>query len=343
MLDEPLLAVKDLTTEISTESGSLRAVDGVSLTVHAGEAVALVGESGSGKSITALSILSLVPDPPVRVTGGQVLFKGEDLLRAEEERLRQIRGDQIGMVFQEPAAALNPVLTVGEQVAETVRAHREVGRAEARRQAVRLLTRVGIPDAERRYRAYPHQLSGGMQQRVMLAAAMICEPDLLIADEPTSALDVTTQAQIMALLRELQQGEQGLALLLISHDLALVADVCSRVVVLYAGEVVEQSPCVEIFERPAHPYTAALLRSIRSFDDRVDGGAGSLVELPSAAKPKIGCRFAPRCDRVQAACRGDRLELRDLVEGRRARCLFPLLQEQESGPGTTRARREGEA
>ena len=307
MLDEPLLAVKDLTSEITRSGGSLRAVDGVSLTVRSGEAVALVGESGSGKTVTALSILGLMPDPPCRVTGGEVRFKGQDLLRLDEERLRQIRGDQIGMVFQEPAAALNPVLSIGEQVAETVRAHREgVSRAEARRRAVELLARMGIPDAARRYRAYPHQLSGGMLQRVVLATALICEPDLLIADEPTSALDVTTQAQIMALLSELQQGERRLALLLISHDLALVAQACSRVVVLYAGQVVEQATVDHLFEGPGHPYTAALLRAIRSLDGAADGAERSAAALPRAEAPDRagpGCCFAPRCTQVQPACR----------------------------------------
>jgi oligopeptide/dipeptide ABC transporter ATP-binding protein len=332
MTDEPLLAVKDLTTEFRTAAGPLRAVDRVSLSVAAGEAVGIVGESGCGKSVTALSILSLIPDPPGRISGGEVLFKGEDLLRAAGERLRRLRGDRIGMVFQEPASALNPVFTAGEQVAEVVRAHRGERRARARQQVIELFARVGIPDPERRYRAYPHQLSGGMQQRVMLAMAMICEPDLLIADEPTSALDVTTQAQIMHLLQE-RLRHRGTALLLISHDLGLVAEACHRVVVLYAGQVVESAPAAALFEAPAHPYTAALLRSIRSFSatGRLYALPGGLPDLHAEAAARPGCRFAERCPQVQPGCRTRRPELRPVAPGREVRCVAPLIAEAGEG------------
>jgi peptide/nickel transport system ATP-binding protein len=326
MAHEPLLAVRDLVTEFRTEKGPLRAVSGVSLTVYPGQTLGIVGESGCGKSVTALSILRLIPDPPGRIVSGRVLFRGEDLLTVDQERLREIRGDRIAMVFQEPMSALNPVFTVGEQVAEVVRVHRGVSARAAREQAIDLFRQVGIPSPAERFSAHPHQLSGGLQQRVVLAMALICEPELLIADEPTSALDMTLQAQIMDLMRQLSRSRQNMATILISHDLSLVAEVCDRVLILYAGQVVEEAPARTCFETPAHPYTAALLRSIGSFDAR----GGRLVEIPGSP-PDLRCevalrrcRFVERCDRARERCRERSPALEEIAPDRAARCFYPL-------------------
>jgi peptide/nickel transport system ATP-binding protein len=341
MAHEPLLAVRDLVTEFRTEKGPLRAVSGVSLTIFPGQTLGIVGESGCGKSVTALSILRLIPDPPGRIVGGQVLFHGEDLLTVDQERLRELRGDRIAMVFQEPMSALNPVFTVGEQVAEVVRVHRGASSRTARQQVVDLFRQVGIPSPEERFSAHPHQLSGGLRQRVVLAMALICEPELLIADEPTSALDTTLQAQIMDLMRKLSQSRQNMATMLISHDLSLVAEACDRVVILYAGQVVEEAPARPCFETPAHPYTAALLRSIGSFA----AGGGRLFEIPGAPPdlrsefrstrsapkgredPEFGlrrCRFLERCDRARQRCREQPPPLEERAPDRLVRCFYPL-------------------
>jgi peptide/nickel transport system ATP-binding protein len=318
----PLLSVRELSVEFATPRGPLRAADGVSLDVEEGETVGLVGESGCGKSVTALSILGLVPSPG-RITGGQVVFEEEDLLTLPERRLQTIRGDRIAIVFQEPLSALNPTMRVGEQVAEGLRAHRGASVREARAAAAALLSRVGIPDVEECCRAYPHQLSGGMRQRVLIAGALICGPRLLIADEPTTALDVTLQAQVLELLAKTQR-ESGMGLLLVTHDLALVAESCRRVVVLYAGQVVEQGPVARCLTAPAHPYTAALLRAVRSL-----GGPGPLAEIPGALPdpcepPPSGCRFADRCERAQPDCRAAVVGLDLRGEGWTARCIHPL-------------------
>jgi peptide/nickel transport system ATP-binding protein len=326
-MDEPvLLDVHDLVTELRTEQGAVRAVDGVALRLSAGESVGLVGESGCGKSLTALSILRLVPDPPARITGGRVLFRGEDLLAADERRLRQIRGNQISMVFQEPMSALNPVLAVGEQVAEALRLHQGLSRAEAAARSEELFRRVGIPSPAERLRAYPHQLSGGMRQRVVLAMALACRPSLLLADEPTTALDVTVQAQILALLREEQAN--GMALLLITHDLGIVGESCSRVVVLYAGQVVEESLTVDLFRAPRHPYSGHLLRAARALDRRRPGDLPEIPgSLPALHRLPRGCRFARRCARAAADCRAAPVALSS-DGGRSVRCLHPLEEGQ---------------
>jgi peptide/nickel transport system ATP-binding protein len=313
-----LLELKNLTTAFPGEGGLLKAVDGVSFSLRKGEVLCLVGESGCGKSMTALSILQLVP-PPGSIIGGEVLFDGRDLLKMETEEIRLIRGDRISMVFQEPMSALNPVFSLGDQVSEVLRVHRGMNREEAGLKAVELLGQVGIPDPERRAGEYPHQMSGGMQQRSLIAMAMACEPDLLIADEPTTALDVTVQAQILRLMERLIRGHDR-SLLLITHDLGVVAEVADRVCVMYAGVIVEISSVKPLFKDPWHPYTMGLMASLpspgqRSFNP-IPGSVPDLVDMPS------GCRFHPRCPRAQEVCGRDEPELVE-TGGRAVRCFFP--------------------
>jgi oligopeptide/dipeptide ABC transporter ATP-binding protein len=287
-----MLEVRDLRTHFHTRAGLLKAVDGVSFRVGAGETLAIVGESGSGKSVTALSILRLVPQPPGRIAGGQVLLDGVDLLTLPEARMAQVRGNAVSMIFQEPMAALNPVMTIGEQIGEVLAAH---GRSGARQRTLELLDLVRIPDRHSRIDDYPHRLSGGMRQRVMIAMALACRPKVLIADEPTTALDVTIQAQILELLRELQ-AEIGMAMVFITHDLGVVAEIADRVVVMYAGRKVEEAPVADLFARPMHPYTQGLLAATASLQE-IPGGIPSLIGLSPA------CPFADRCARVMAECR----------------------------------------
>jgi peptide/nickel transport system ATP-binding protein len=327
----PLLEVEELVTRVRSEAGERSVVDGVSFTVGAGETVALVGESGCGKSMTALSILRLVPEPAARVASGAVRLRGRDLLALDPSELRRVRGREVAIVFQEPMSALNPVLRVGEQVAEAIRL--ETDRETARRRALTLLARVGIPEPELRYRAFPHQLSGGMRQRVLIALALARDPALLIADEPTTALDLTLQAQIVALLASLQR-ERGMGLLLITHDLALARE-SARLVVLYAGQVVESGPTAGLLASPRHPYTAALLDAARALSHGAPGSAAPLPELPGTVPDPsrgwpAGCRFAARCGRADDVCRAalPPLERRD---ARELRCLHPL--EDPDGAG----------
>jgi ABC-type dipeptide/oligopeptide/nickel transport system ATPase component len=261
MAEAPVLEVRDLRTHFVTDDGVVKAVDGVSFDVKAGETLGIVGESGCGKSVTSLSILRLIPNPPGRIAGGEILFKGVNLLGLSDPEMRKIRGNDISMIFQEPMTSLNPVYTCGEQIMEAVMLHQKVGRAEARTRAIEMLHLVGIPSPEQRVDEYPHQLSGGMRQRVMIAMALSCQPEVLIADEPTTALDVTIQAQILELLNRLQE-EMGMAILLITHDLGVVAETCDRVAVMYAGHIVEYAGVEEIFEQPRMPYTTGLLGSI---------------------------------------------------------------------------------
>jgi oligopeptide/dipeptide ABC transporter ATP-binding protein len=302
----PLLEVKGLHTEFRTGAGLVRAVDGVSYTVDPGETVAIVGESGSGKSVGAMSILRLIPDPPGRITEGQILFDGRDLLSLTEDEMRAVRGSEIGMVFQEPMTSLNPVLTIGRQITETLQQHRGADRATADRRAVELLTLVGIADPERRLRQYPHQLSGGMRQRIMIAIALTCEPRLIIADEPTTALDVTIQAQILELMAGLTR-RLNVALIIITHNLGVVARYAKRVNVMYAGRLVESGEAAEVYHDPRHPYTMALLRSVPRLDrprqarlDPVEGQPPDLTRLDD------GCAFRPRCRFAVAACAASR-------------------------------------
>jgi len=314
----PLLEIRGLSVSFQTDAGPVLAVRGVDLALVEGETLALVGESGCGKSVTALSILRLVETPPGAYEAGQILLSGEDLLRVSERRIREVRGNDVAMIFQEPMTSLNPVFPVGEQVAEAIELHQEVSAEEARARAVEALRRVGIPAPEQRVDEYPHQLSGGLRQRVMIAMALACSPRLLIADEPTTALDVTIQAQILELIAKLQ-AELGMAVLLITHDLGVVAETAHRVAVMYAGHVVEEAPVLELFERPRHPYTAGLLSS----RPRLDVGGGKLVPIegsvPDALHVPPGCAFHPRCPHAVERCRREVPPL--VVEGsRRAAC-----------------------
>ena len=315
-----LLEVDGLKTHFFTRDGVVRAVDGVSFRVHAGETVAVVGESGCGKSVTSLSILRLVASPPGRIVAGRLLFEDRDLLALDEAGMRDIRGNEIAMVFQEPMTSLNPVLTVGRQIGEALTLHRGLSRAEARRRSVDLLGQVGIPEPARRADQYPHQLSGGMRQRVMIAMALACHPRLLIADEPTTALDVTIQAQILDLMQRLKE-ESGAAILLITHDLGVVAEMAQRVVVMYAGRKVEEAPVDELFARPLHPYTRGLMKCIPRLDDP---GARRLAEIPgmvpSLREPLQGCYFAARCPHATERCRRDYPPLEQKAAGHVVAC-----------------------
>jgi peptide/nickel transport system ATP-binding protein len=315
-----LLEVADLRTQFFSEDGITRAVDGVSFVIAPGETLGLVGESGCGKSVTALSLLRLLPRNG-RVVSGEVRFEGNDLLLLSEAEMRDIRGNRIAMIFQEPMTSLNPVHTIGEQIAEAVRIHQGLARAAAMARATEMLRLVRIPDAERRVGDYPHQFSGGMRQRAMIAMALACSPTLLIADEPTTALDVTIQAQILRLMLELKE-RIGAAVLLITHDLGVVAETCQRVIVMYAGRTVEQAPVLELFDHPAHPYTRGLLTSIPH-------GAGRrrkrLLEIPgvvpSLREPIVGCAFAPRCGLAVDACRREAPPIRAIAPGHHVACF----------------------
>jgi oligopeptide/dipeptide ABC transporter ATP-binding protein len=291
--DGPLLEVRGLATSFYTRDGIVRAVDGIDFTVGRGEIMGLVGESGCGKSVTSLSIMRLVASPG-RVERGQIIFDGTDLLTLPSEAMRELRGDRISMIFQQPQSSLNPVWTVGRQIAEVLEIHRDMKPAAARSRTLELLQMVGIPDPERRLGSYPHEISGGMAQRIMIAMALACEPELLIADEPTTALDVTIQAQILDLMRDLRD-QTGTAIILITHDLGVVAEMCDRVAVMYAGEIVEQTDVMTLFKEPLHPYTRGLIASIPIVGDVkeelavIPGNVPNLIDLPK------GCRFAPRC------------------------------------------------
>jgi oligopeptide/dipeptide ABC transporter ATP-binding protein len=322
-VNQTLLKIKDLTVQFHNADGIARAVDGVSFDLAAGETLGLVGESGCGKSVTALSILNLIPSPPGRIESGRIHFENQNLLGLDTEKLRRIRGHDIAMIFQEPMTSLNPVLSIGRQVAEPLVVHKGYSMSEAMAEATAWLEHVKIPAARNRLRDYPHQLSGGMRQRVMIAMAMICGPKLLIADEPTTALDVTIQAQILALMLELKAQMQT-SLLLITHDLGVVAQVAARVLVMYAGQIIEEGPITEIFDQPFHPYTQGLLKSIPRLGDRLERGAGRLDEIPGTVPPTaamiIGCKFADRCHCVFETCREQRPELFQIRPGHRARC-----------------------
>lgn len=302
-----LLELRGLRTYFPTDDGFAQAVDGVDLTVERGETVALVGESGCGKSVTALSILDLVP-PPGQVRTGEVLFKGRDLRKLEAEELRRLRGNEIAMVFQEPMTSLNPVYTVGEQIAETVRHHRGLDRRAARAVALEMLELVGIPSPQERLDAYPHQLSGGMRQRVVIAIAMSCDPALLIADEPTTALDVTVQAQILGLFARLQE-RSGMGLLLITHNLGLVAETADRVCVMYAGRIVEEAAVDQLLRKPRHPYTIGLMRSLPERARRGEPLETIAGTVPDPARFPSGCRFRPRCPLAREECEESEPEL----------------------------------
>jgi len=322
-----LLEVNNLQTHFPTRAGLVKAVNGVSFHLDCGELLGLVGESGCGKSITALSIMRLIA-PPGKIVGGEILFDGKNLLTFSEQQMRELRGDDIAMIFQDPMTSLNPVFTIGEQIAEALRLHRKLSRKEAREAAIEAMREVAIPDPGRRVKDYPHQLSGGMRQRVMIAMALACNPRLLIADEPTTALDVTIQAQILELLNELRQ-HRDLAVLLITHDLGVVAEVADRVAVMYTGRIVEESDVEELFLRPKHPYTEGLLRSVPKLTPEHVAKSERLETIegvvPSPTRLPPGCHFAPRCPYCMPRCTEEEIPLYELESGAKVRCvLFDL-------------------
>ncbi len=318
--ERPLLSIEGLVTTFRMRGGAGNAVDGVDLTIRRGETVGLVGESGCGKSMTAMSVMGLLPEM-AKITAGRIDFAGEDLSKYTRSQMLKITGDRISMIFQEPMTSLNPVKTVGAQVREAILLHQKISRREARARVIDIFRKVGIPEPEKRYGAYPHQLSGGLRQRVMIGMAMVSSPDLLIADEPTTALDVTIEAQILRLMRALQK-EQGASILMITHNLGVVAEICDRVYVMYAGQVVEKADVRQLFKCPAHPYTAGLLRSLpglRAKDERLESIRGM---VPSLTGMPPGCRFSPRCDRACERCRKEAPPLYDLGNGHAARCFL---------------------
>ncbi len=320
MTEAPLLSIQGLRTVFRTDNGDIAAVDGVDLAVSRGKTLGIVGESGCGKSVLSLSIMRLVP-PPSRVADGKILFDGVNLLDLPMPEMRAIRGRRIGMIFQEPMTSLNPVFTVGDQIAEAIRAHdRTASGTELRKRAIAALDRVRIPAAARRLDEYPHQMSGGMRQRVMIAMALACQPDLLIADEPTTALDVTVQAQILDLLRDLQ-AQSGMAIVLITHDLGVVAEMADQVAVMYAGRVVEYAPCPSLFDDPQHPYTLGLLGSIPKIDETADRLLAIEGTVPPPFDLPSGCRFHPRCVFAEPECTRHDPPLRFLGEDHRVACL----------------------
>ena len=318
---EPLLKVRGLRTYFFTEAGTARAVDGVDLDIGKGEVVGLVGESGSGKSVTALSVWRLIPDPPGRIVSGSITYKGRDLLKMPLEEIRNIRGQEISMVFQEPMTSLNPVFTIGMQVMEVIQAHEDCSRGEAFERAVQMLELVGIPEARLRMQDYPHHFSGGMRQRVMIAIAVACGPALLIADEPTTALDVTIQAQILELMLRLKAKQPDAAVLLITHNLAVVAETCQRVVVMYGGKVQEVAPVERLFDAPQHPYTKGLLESLPSVEGPRTARLPAIPGLvPSIHNLPAGCKFCTRCEMKVERCETEEPELIEVAPGHLVRC-----------------------
>ena len=323
MADERLLDVKNLKTYFFTDEGVVRAVDGVDLYIKQGETLGVVGESGCGKSVTALSIMKLIPQPPGKIVDGEMIYNGINLVDLPANRMRKIRGKEISMVFQEPMTSLNPVFTCGEQIAEALRLHEGLGRREAMDKTVDMLKLVHIPNAERRVKEYPHQLSGGMRQRIMIAMALSCNPKLLIADEPTTALDVTIQAQILELLNELK-AKLKMAVMLITHDMGVIAETAQRVVVMYAAKVAEEAPVGDLFKEPLHPYTQGLLRSIPRIDlaaterRRLETIPGTVPTLRGEIAP--GCRFAPRCPFVKSVCTEKDPVLKEVKPGHKVSC-----------------------
>ena len=318
----PLLEIKGLKTHFSTDDGILQAVDGVDISINKGETLCVVGESGCGKTVTAMSILKLIAMPPGRIAAGQIIFEGRDLVPLTSNQLDEIRAKEIGFIFQEPMTSLNPVLTIGEQIAESLRRHEAVTRKQALERTIEMLKLVQIPNAEGRVHNYPHQFSGGMRQRVMIAMALACKPKLIIADEPTTALDVTIQAQILDLLQDMKE-RFGMAVMLITHAMGVVAETAQRVVVMYAGKVVEEAPVDDLFGDPRHPYTQGLIRSIPRIDldsehkTRLEAIGGS---VPILINPPVGCRFAPRCKFAMNVCTDKEPLLREISPGHRMAC-----------------------
>ena len=330
--NKPLLEVKGLKTYFYTEDGVVHAVDGVNFEVYPGEVLGIVGESGCGKSVTSLSIMRLI-NVPGKITDGEILFDGRDLVKATEDEMMQVRGNRISMIFQQPQSALNPVFRAGEQISEVLNIHQDFGKEAGQKRAIELLKLVGIPEPARRAESFPHELSGGMAQRVMIAMALACVPDLLIADEPTTALDVTIQAQILDLMREMRT-QMGSAMILITHDLGVIAEMADRVAVMYAGEIVEQSPVASLFDTPLHPYTKGLMGSIpvlgevRERLEVIPGSVPNLIDLPT------GCRFAPRCkarmENNLSICTDKKPDLVDVAQGHKVRCWLYQNSEEDN-------------
>jgi peptide/nickel transport system ATP-binding protein/oligopeptide transport system ATP-binding protein len=319
--ETPLLDIRNLRTYFYSQDAVSKAVDGVSYTVHRKKTLGIVGESGCGKSVTAMSILQLIPQPPGKIESGEIWFKDRDLLKLSQREMRSIRGNQISMIFQEPMTSLNPVFTIGDQIGEAFRIHKGMGKRESIQEAVRMLELVRIPAAAKRVNDYPHQMSGGMRQRVMIAMALACDPALLVADEPTTALDVTVQAQVLDLMAQLKE-ERGSSVLMITHDLGVIAEISDDVAVMYAGQVVEYGSTDEIFETPMHPYTLGLLNSRPS---RAEMGSKTKLQpikgaVPSPSKHPSGCRFHPRCPFSTSECHGELPEMRELRPGHMVRC-----------------------
>ncbi|MGM8214344.1 ABC transporter ATP-binding protein [Bacillaceae bacterium W0354] len=327
-MSEAILQVEHLHTHFFTDEGEIPAVESVSFKLHKGEVLGVVGESGCGKSVTSLSIMQLIPKPPGKIVDGKILFKGKDLLEADERTMKRIRGNEIAMIFQEPMTSLDPLFTIGNQIIEAIQLHQKLSKKAAKKKAINLLEKVGIPRATEVINEYPHQLSGGMRQRVMIAIAMSCDPDILIADEPTTALDVTIQAQILDLMRRLNK-ENNTAILLITHDLGVVAEMCDRVVVMYSGQVVEEGTVREILKDPKHPYTKGLIKSLPKIDQKEK----SLYSIPGTVmRPKLnfqGCRFASRCEFAFERCIQENPQLISIGKNRQTRCF--LYEESNGG------------
>ena len=321
-LNETILDVKNLKTFFHTDDGIAKAVDDVSFSVKKGETLGIVGESGCGKSVTSLSIMRLISDPPGFFAGGEIRYNDEDILKIPESELRHIRGNKISMIFQEPMTSLNPVFTVGNQIMEAIQLHQGLDVAEAEQKAIEMLQLVGIPSPEQRIHEYPHQLSGGMRQRVMIAMSLSCNPEILIADEPTTALDVTIQAQILELIKDLQR-ELGLSVIMITHDLGVIAEVCNRVIVMYAGQIVEEGSVKEIFHNPQHPYTKGLLQSIPKIGENENENTLYNIKgiVPPATDYPSGCHFEPRCDIANKNCKQEKPVLQSFMGTHKVRCF----------------------
>ena len=320
MSSEKLIEIKDLHTHFYTEAGTAKAVDGVSFDIYKGEVLGIVGESGSGKSVTSLSINRLIPDPPGKIVSGEIIYNGINLLDLSYEEMRDYRGKDISMIFQEPMTSLNPVLKISVQMNEVLMRHLGLSFEEATKKSVDMLRAVGIPDPEDRINEYPHQFSGGMRQRVMIAMSLLCNPSLLIADEPTTALDVTIQAQILDLMISLKEKREGAAILLITHDLAVIAETCDRVIVMYGGKVQEIATVEELFKNPLHPYTKALMDSIPKMDQKVERLNALKGMVPSILDMPVGCKFCTRCDFVEDKCMDTEPELIEVKDGHFVRC-----------------------
>ena len=326
MSSEKLIEIKDLHTHFYTEAGTAKAVDGVSFDIYKGEVLGIVGESGSGKSVTSLSINRLIPDPPGKIVSGEIIYNGVNLLDLSYEEMRDYRGKDISMIFQEPMTSLNPVLKISVQMNEVLMRHLGLNFEEATKKSVDMLRAVGIPDPEDRINEYPHQFSGGMRQRVMIAMSLLCNPSLLIADEPTTALDVTIQAQILDLMISLKEKREGAAILLITHDLAVIAETCDRVIVMYGGKVQEIATVEELFKNPLHPYTKALMDSIPKMDQKVERLNALKGMVPSILDMPVGCKFCTRCDFVEQKCEDTEPELIEIKDGHFVRCKPELLK-----------------